>query len=65
MGALGGYVSYAFTLPEKSNEGWGYKLRIDNKGSKDGTPARLYVADIMLVEGTEARAWAPAAGGVA
>lgn len=60
----GGYVSFAFTLPEKSSEEWRYRLRIDNYGTKDGTTARLYVADVMLVEGTTPHAWAPAAGEV-
>lgn len=60
----GGYVYFTFTLPEKSSEDWRYKVRIDNYGTKDGTTARLYVADVMLVEGTTPRAWAPAAGEV-
>lgn len=58
----GGWLSWSFSLPEKSKEEWGYDIRFDNNASTDGEAATLWVADVMLVEGTEPRAWAPAEG---
>lgn len=62
----GGGYSWTFFVPEGYGyrEGKHYRLRIDNNGSTDGRESTLYVADIMLVEGTEPRAWAPANGEV-
>ena len=60
----GGWYSWTFWVPDNYREGKRYRLRIDNNGSTDGRESTLYVADVMLVEGTEPRAWAPAEGEV-
>ena len=60
----GGWLSWAFSLPEASREDWDYYLRFDNNGSTDGAESTLWVADPMLCEGTQAHAWAPAEGEV-
>lgn len=60
----GGWLSWGFSLPEASREDWDYYLRFDNNGSKDGKESTLWIADPMLCEGTEPRAWAPASGEV-
>ena len=39
-----------------------FRLRFDNNGSTDGKNCLIWFRDIMLVEGTEPRAWAPAEG---
>lgn len=37
-------------------------MRFDNNGSTDGESCLIWFRDIMLTEGTEPMAWAPAEG---
>lgn len=60
----GGWYSWKFSVKDSDREGKYYRLRIDNNGSTDGRESTLYVADVMLTEGTEPRAWAPSEGEV-
>ncbi len=41
-----------------------FHLRFDNNGSTDGKSCLIWFRDIMLTEGTEPHAWAPAEGEV-
>lgn len=59
-----GYVSRTFRFSYTPNENTKYSLRFDNNGSTDGKDSVLRIRDVMLTEGTEPHAWAPAAGEV-
>lgn len=60
----GGYLSWTFKPNSNFKDTSKCFLRFDNNGSTDGKNSILRVRDVMLVEGTEPRAWAPAAGEV-
>lgn len=62
--AGGGYVSRTFRFSYTPNENTKYQLRFDNNGSTDGQDSILRIRDVMLTEGTEPHAWAPANGEV-
>lgn len=59
---MGGWLSWDFSLPEASREEWEYYLRFDNNVSTDGKQSLIWFANVMLTEGTEPAAWAPAEG---
>lgn len=60
----GGYVSRTFQFSYEPKETTRYEIRFDNNGSTDGRDSVLRIRDVMLTEGTEPHAWAPAAGEV-
>lgn len=60
----GGYVSWTFRFWYEPKETTRYGIRFDNNGSTDGKDSILRIRDVMLTEGTEPHAWAPAAGEV-
>ncbi len=62
--AGGGYVSWTFRFSYEPNKSTRYGIRFDNNGSTDGKDSILRIRDVMLTEGTEPHAWAPAAGEV-
>lgn len=60
----GGLYSLPLQISDAYRSGAHYRIRFDNNGSTDGKDSTLWLADIMLCEGTEPRAWAPAEGEV-
>lgn len=60
----GRWYSLPFRLSSESRDGASYRIRFDNNGSTDGGMSLVWFHDVMLVEGTTPRAWAPAAGEV-
>lgn len=63
-GGGGRWYSLPFRLSAKSHDGASYRIRFDNNGSSNGENTLVWFHDVMLVEGTEPRAWAPADGEV-
>lgn len=63
-GGGGRWYSMPFRLSAKSHDGASYRIRFDNNGSTDGKTALVWFHDVMLTEGTEPHAWAPASGEV-
>ena len=63
-GGGGRWYSLPFRLSGASHDGASYRIRFDNNGSSDGENAIVWFHDVMLTEGTEPRAWAPAEGEV-
>lgn len=63
-GPGGGWLDATFRLDARARDGVPFLLRFDNNGSTDGEDCLIWFRDIMLTEGTEPRAWAPAAGEV-
>ena len=63
-GPGGGWLDVTFRLKANARDGVPFRLRFDNNGSTDGKSALIWFRDIMLVEGTEPHAWAPAEGEV-
>lgn len=63
-GPGGGWFDATFRLDAQARDGVPFRLRFDNNGSTDGQNCLIWFRDIMLVEGTEPHAWAPASGEV-
>lgn len=63
-GPRGGWLDATFRLYDDARDGVPFNIRFDNNGSTDGENCLIWFRDVMLVEGTEPRAWAPAAGEV-
>lgn len=63
-GGGGRWYSLPFRLSGASHDGASYKIRFDNNGSAGGGMAIVWFANVMLTEGTEPHAWAPAEGEV-
>lgn len=63
-GPGGAWLDWTFRLHARARDGGTFQVRFDNNGSTDGENALIWFRDIMLVEGTEPRAWAPAEGEV-
>ena len=62
---LGGmWLDWTFRLDANARDGGSFRLRFDNNGSTDGEDCLVWFRDVMLTEGTEPRAWAPAEGEV-
>lgn len=59
-----GWLNVTFRLNPNSRDGGPFRLRFDNNGSTDGKNCLIWFRDIMLTEGTEPHAWAPAEGEV-
>ena len=62
--AGGAWHTWTFGLSTRARDGAEFYVRFDNNGSTDGGNSLVWFRDVMLVEGTTARAWAPAAGEV-
>lgn len=63
-GPGGAWLGATFRLDAQARDGVPFQLRFDNNGSTDGQSCLIWFRDIMLTEGTEPRAWAPAEGEV-
>jgi len=63
-GPGGAWLDATFRLDAQARDGVPFQLRFDNNGSTDDKICIIWFRDIMLVEGTEPRAWAPAEGEV-
>lgn len=63
-GPWGAWLDWTFRLDDNARDGVPFQLRFDNNGSTDGKNALIWFRDIMLTEGTEPHAWAPAEGEV-
>ena len=63
-GGGGRWYSLPFRLSGASHDGASYRVRFDNNGSSNGENCLIWFRDVMLVEGTEPHAWAPAEGEV-
>lgn len=63
-GPGGAWLDATFRLNAQARDGVPFKLRFDNNGSTDGKNCLIWFRDIMLTEGTEPHAWAPAEGEV-
>lgn len=63
-GAVGAWLDATFRLNADARDGVPFRLRFDNNGSTNGKNCLIWFRDIMLTEGTEPRAWAPAEGEV-
>ena len=63
-GPEGVWLDWTFRLNANARDGVPFRLRFDNNGSTDGENCLILFRDIMLTEGTEPRAWAPAEGEV-
>ena len=61
-GPDGAWLDVTFKIYSGMPDGAFYHLRFDNNGSTDGERCLIWFRDIMLVDGTEPRAWAPAEG---
>lgn len=61
-GPEGAWLNATFRIYSGIPDGAYYHLRFDNNGSTDGTRCLISFRDIMLTEGTEPHAWAPAEG---
>lgn len=60
----GAWLNWTFRLKANARDGVPFRIRFDNNGSTDGKNALIWFRDIMLTEGTEPHAWAPAEGEV-
>lgn len=63
-GPGGGWLDATFRLDAQARDGVPFCIRLDNNGSTDGKKCLIWFHDIMLTEGTEPHAWAPAEGEV-
>ena len=63
-GPGGAWLDWTFRLHPNARDGVTFRLRFDNNGSTDGENCRIWFRDVMLTEGTEPHAWAPAEGEV-
>lgn len=63
-GPEGAWLDATFRIYDVMPDGGTFKLRFDNNGSTDGQRCSIWFRDVMLVEGTEPHAWAPAEGEV-
>lgn len=63
-GPGGAWLDATFRLYADARDGVPFHIRFDNNGSTNGENCLIWFRDIMLVEGTEPRAWAPASGEV-
>ena len=63
-GPGGAWLDATFRLDAQARDGVPFRLRFDNNGSTDGESCLIWFRDVMLTEGTEPRAWAPAEGEV-
>ena len=63
-GPGGGWLDATFRLNANARDGAKFKIRFDNDGSADGKECFIWFRDVMLTEGTEPHAWAPASGEV-
>lgn len=63
-GPGGAWLDATFRLRADARDGVPFQLRFDNNGSTDGENCIIWFRDIMLTEGTEPHAWAPASGEV-
>lgn len=63
-GPEGAWITWTFRLDARARDGVPFRIRFDNNGSTDGNNCLIWFRDIMLTEGTEPRAWAPAEGEV-
>lgn len=61
-GPEGAWLDATFEIYNGMPDGAYYHLRFDNNGSTDGSRSIVWFRDIMLTEGTERHAWAPAEG---
>lgn len=61
-GPEGAWLDATFRIYSDMPDGALYHMRFDNNGSTDGSRSLVWFRDIMLVDGTEPRAWAPAEG---
>lgn len=61
-GPGGAWLDWTFRLDASSRDGVPFHIRFDNNGSTDGQNCLIWFRDIMLTEGTEPAAWAPAEG---
>ena len=59
--AGGAWLTWTFVLSTYARDGAEFYVRFDNNGSTDGGNSLVWFRDVMLVDGTTARAWAPAA----
>jgi hypothetical protein len=57
-----GWLDATFRLGAQARDGVPFNIRFDNNGSTDGENCLIWFRDVMLVEGTEPAAWAPAEG---
>lgn len=58
----GGWLDATFRLDANARDGAKFKIRFDNDGSANGRTCLIWFRDVMLTEGTEPHAWAPAEG---
>lgn len=63
-GPGGAWLDWTFRLDARARDGAQFWIRFDNNGSTDGENCLIWFRDIMLTEGTEPHAWAPAEGEV-
>lgn len=63
-GPGGAWLDATFRLDANARDGVPFQVRFDNNGSTDGKSCLIWFRDIMLAEGTEPHAWAPAEGEV-
>ena len=63
-GPGGAWLDWTFRLDAQARDGVPFEIRFDNNGSTDGKNCLIWFRDIMLTEGTEPHAWAPAEGEV-
>ena len=63
-GPGGVWLDWTFRLDANARDGGTFNVRFDNNGSTNGQNCLIWFRDVMLVEGTEPRAWAPAEGEV-
>ena len=63
-GPGGAWLDWTFRLDAQARDGGTFEIRFDNNGSTDGESCLIWFRDIMLTEGTEPHAWAPAEGEV-
>lgn len=61
-GPGGAWLDATFRLNADARDDVPFQVRFDNNGSMDGKNCLIWFRDIMLVEGTEPHAWAPAEG---
>lgn len=60
----GAWLDWTFRLDANARDGVPFQVRFDNNGSTNGQNCLIWFRDIMLTEGTEPHAWAPAEGEV-
>ena len=63
-GPEGDWLDATLRLDAQARDGARFYLRFDNNGSTNGQNCLIWFRDVMLTEGTEPHAWAPASGEV-